>query len=96
MDRLKNILEEQLNEELNQIIISNPKRAALAQKIKIRPVLLKDRLNFQVTEYKGKQVFHENMEKQAVIDYIINQMESFFGQLALELSLIHISEPTRP
>ena len=84
MDRLKNILEEQLNEELNQIIISNPKRAALAQKIKIRPVLLKDRLNFQVTEYKGKQVFHENMEKQAVIDYIINQMESFFGQLALE------------
>lgn len=84
MDRLKNILEEQLNEELNQIIISNPKRAALAQKIKIRPVLLRDRLNFQVTEYKGKQVFHENMEKQAAIDYIINQMEGFFGQLALE------------
>lgn len=84
MDRLKNILEEQLNEELNQIIISNPKRVALAQKIKIRPVLLKEQLDFQVTEYKGKQVFHENMEKQAAMDYIIKQMESFFGQMALE------------
>ena len=84
MERLKNILEEQLNTELSQIIISNPRRAALAQKVKIRPVLLKDQLNFQVTEYKGKQVFHENLEKQATIVYIIEQMEKFFGQMVLE------------
>jgi SAM-dependent methyltransferase len=84
MKRLKNILEEQLNTELSQIIISNPRRAALAQKVKIRPVLLKDQLNFQVTEYKGKQVFHENLEKQAAIVYITEQMEKFFGQMVLE------------
>ena len=84
MERLKNILEEQLNKELSQIIISNPRRAALAQKVKIRPVLLKDQLNFQVTEYKGKQVFHENLEKQATIVYITEQMEKFFGQMVLE------------
>ena len=84
MERLKNILEEQLNTELSQIIISNPRRAALAQKVKIRPVLLKDQLNFQVTEYKGKQVFHENLEKQATVVYIIEQMEKFFGQMVLE------------
>lgn len=84
MERLKNILDEQLSEELSQIIISNPRRAALVQKVKIRPVLLKDVLNFQVTEYKGKQVFHENMEKQAAAQYITDQMENFFGQLVLE------------
>ena len=84
MERLKNILEEQLNENLSQIVISNPRRMALAQKIKIRPVLLKEQLNFQVTEYKGKQVFHENMEKQAVAAYVIEQMENFFGQMVLE------------
>ena len=84
MERLKHILEEQLNEQLSQIIISNPRRAALAQKVKIRPVLLKDQLNFQVTEYKGKQVFHENMEKPAASQYIITQMENFFGQMVLE------------
>lgn len=84
MERLKNILEEQLSTELSQIVISNPKRAALAQKIKIRPVLLKDVLNFQVTEYKGKQVFHENLEKSAAITYITEQLENFFGQMVLE------------
>ena len=84
MERLKNILEEQLSEELAQIIISNPRRAALAQKIKIRPVLLKDELNFQITEYKGKQVFHENLKKEDTSEYIINQMENFFGQMVLE------------
>ena len=84
MERLRHILEEQLNEQLSQIIISNPRRAALAQKVKIRPVLLKDQLNFQVTEYKGKQVFHENMEKSAASEYIITQMENFFGQMVLE------------
>ena len=86
MERLKNILEEQLSEELAQIIISNPRRAALAQKIKIRPVLLKDELNFQITEYKGKQVFHENLKKEGISEYIINQMENFFGQMVLESS----------
>lgn len=84
MERLKHILEEQLDENLSQIIISNPRRAALAQKVKIRPVLLKEQLNFQVTEYKGKQVFHENMEKQSVEEYIITQMSDFFGQMVLE------------
>jgi SAM-dependent methyltransferase len=52
--------------------------------VKIRPVLLKEQLNFQVTEYKGKQVFHENMEKQSVEEYIITQMSDFFGQMVLE------------
>ena len=84
MERLKVILEEQLNEQLSQIIISNPRRAALAQKVKIRPVLLKDVLNFQVTEYKGKQVFHENIDKEQAIKYITEQLEQFFGQMVLE------------
>lgn len=84
MERLKNILEEQLTADLSQIIISNPRRAALAQKVKIRPVLLKEELNFQVTEYKGKQVFHENLKKQEASDYIADQMENFFGQMVLE------------
>ena len=84
MERLKKILEEQLNAELSQLIISNPRRAALAQKVKIRPVLLKEQLSFQVTEYKGKQVFHENLSKEQAIVYIIEQMEKFFGQMLLE------------
>lgn len=86
MERLNNILEEQLNKDLVRILISNPRRAALAQKVKIRPVLLKEQLYFQVTEYRGKQVFHENMEKSEAKCYIVEQMTGFFGQLELESS----------
>lgn len=86
MDRLKHILEEQLTGELRLIVISNPRRAAVAQKVKIRPVLLKEELYFQVTEYKGKQVFHENMKKPEASDYIVTQMEQSFGQMSLESS----------
>ncbi len=84
MEKLKHILEEQLNEELSQIIISNPRRAALASKVKIRPVMLKDSLYFQITEYKGKQVFHENLGKPEAVEYIVEQMAHFFGQMVLE------------
>ncbi len=84
MERLNNILEEQLTAELSQIIISNPRRAAIAQKVKIRPVLLKENLNFQVTEYRGKQVFHENLEKEAAISYITEQLTASFGQMELQ------------
>ena len=84
MERLKHILEEQLDENLSRIIISNPRRAGLAQKVTVRPVLLKDRLSFQIAEYKGKQVFHENPEKTEAIEKILSFMEGGFGQLELE------------
>lgn len=66
------------------IVVSNPRRAAIAQKIKLRPVLLKERLNFQLTKYQGKQVFHENLEKSEAVAYLLEQMEHSFGQLVLE------------
>lgn len=84
MERLKNILDEQLNSELSRIILSNPRRMAHDQKVTVRPVLLKDKLNFQVTRYRGKQVFHENMEKEPLITYLAEEMEHSFGQLVLE------------
>lgn len=84
MERLKNILDEQLDKELSRIIISNPRRMALDQKVTVRPVLLKDKLNFQVARYRGKQVFHENMEKEALIAWVVGEMEHSFGQLELE------------
>lgn len=92
MERLNNILEEQLNKDLVRILISNPRRMALAQKIKIRPVLLKEQLYFQVTEYRGKQVFHENMESSEAKYYIMEQMAGAFGQMELESSqkLVHM------
>ena len=53
MERLRGILEGKINENLIQMILSNPKENNGIKKIKIRPVLLKEKLYFQMTEYVG-------------------------------------------
>lgn len=80
MDKLKNLLEELMNEELIQIILSNSKDADRAQKAKIRPVRIKEELLFQETVYRGTQVFHNNYSKQEMCEKILQDMESLFKQ----------------
>ena len=60
MEELKILLQKILNKDLQQIILSNSRNPEQIQKIKIRPVLIRDELLFQETRYKGTQVFHEN------------------------------------
>ena len=66
--KFEQILEEICNTDFVDGIISNATKATDITKIKIRPVLLKGTLKFQVTKYKGKQVFHENMDKEQLLN----------------------------
>ena len=61
-----NVLSEILNIDFIDGIISNSTNKEELSKIKIRPVLLKEQLFFQITKYCGKQVFHSNLEKDAL------------------------------
>ena len=49
MDELGRLLEEILNMDLQQIVLSNTRDAAQGTKVKVRPVLLKGELFFQET-----------------------------------------------
>lgn len=62
------VLEETLNIDLLDIIISNPVKKDGVTKIKIRPILLQGTLLFQVEQFVGKQVFHSNIEKEVVME----------------------------
>ena len=92
MERIKQILEEKLNTDLLQIVLSDPRKkpetfgnaqgmekdkALLASKVKIRPVQKKDRLFFQMTSYVGTQVFHTNYEKEELIAEIMLLLADF-------------------
>ena len=86
MERLKELLKEALNENLKQLIISNPRKknpsdwdCILASKIKVRPVLMANGLKFQESRFVGQQVFHANYDKPELIDIIIEEMEMNFG-----------------
>lgn len=80
MEEFKTLLEEYLNDSLYQMVISGPcaregkketKGHSLhqpAQKRKVRPLLQKNELLFQVSSYGKSQVFHENLTKEEAIE----------------------------
>ncbi|MGN0170970.1 MAG: class I SAM-dependent methyltransferase [Lachnospiraceae bacterium] len=77
MDELKELLESQMNDQLQQIVISNPRQKGGVKKIHIRPILLQNKLCFQVANYTEKQVFHENLAVEDALKTILHQMEGF-------------------
>ena len=70
MNELRNLLLNTINQELNQVILSNSQDKEYASKVKIRPVMIKGVLCFQETIYRGTQVFHENFSAQEIIGRI--------------------------
>ena len=60
MDEIRKLLDDVINEELVQIVLSNTRDAGQGTKVKVRPVLLKEELLFHETLYLGTQVFHKN------------------------------------
>jgi len=63
-EQIKEIIEQLFQIDFIDGIISNPSKGESVTKVKIRPMLLKDRLKFQLTTYSGKQVFHKNVSKE--------------------------------
>ena len=76
----RDILDKVLNKNLVEIVLSNPRVKSGATKVKIRPVMIKDRLMFQETTYIGTQVFHENRLADEMKVKIIEAMEGQFKQ----------------
>ena len=88
MMEIKVLCEEYIGKELYQIIISNPQKLSDISKVKIRPIMLKNTIVFQVTEYKGAQVFHENYEKEALIEKIEKYLKENFKQMELTTTTV--------
>lgn len=78
------VLEQALTKELQGITISNARKKDLGEKIKVRPVLLKDKLHFQVTFYQGTKVIHKNYTKEQLLPEITQWMQQYFKQLQAE------------
>ena len=79
MERIKDFLDEQLG----QIILSNSRRKEEVSKVRVRPLLLQEKLVFQVEEFRGKQAFHQNLMKDEAYEYLQNAMSDTFRQMKL-------------
>ena len=58
MDELQVLLQDHLNIEFRRAVLSNPKRKEEAEKIKVRPLLQKGKLIFQIETFCSHQAFH--------------------------------------
>lgn len=80
---MQGMLDYFMNEQLNQMILSNPNDRDGVLKIKIRPVLLKGTLRYQAEEFAGNQVFHKNFSADEVKKYIEEQLQMNLRQAEL-------------
>lgn len=79
-EQLAKLMRETVDDGLYQIILSNPREKEGASKIKIRPVMIKGRLLFQQTIYRGTKVYHENLDRDEAIRHIGAALENAFRQ----------------
>jgi SAM-dependent methyltransferase len=83
---LRELLELMVNEDLEQIVLSDTVSSEIGSKVRIRPILLKDGLYFQFSKYSGKQIFHTNLRKAETIDRIDSYLSGWFRQAQLRSS----------
>lgn len=80
MEEYREIFRQTLNEKLIQITLSNTRDASRAEKVRIRPVMIRGNLVFQETRCVGTQVFHKNLEAGPLADKLENDMKVLFRQ----------------
>lgn len=90
-EQLIDILNEVINEDFTQAILSNPLDSEKGTKIKIRPVMLKDTLCFQETIYKGTQVFHSNYSVEEIKDKIYLYISEQFKQTEISTLISNVT-----
>lgn len=91
-DELIGALQYFLDERMNQAIFSNSCDKEQMIKAKLRPLLVKQNLVFQVEEFKGAQAFHKNMTKEEAISYTCRLLDGTFRQMELssQSGCIHV------
>lgn len=80
MEKLLQLIDEIQWEKLVEGVISDKRNKAEVQKIKLRPVVIKNTFLIQVTEYIGKQVIHDNKTIEAIREYIYVSLRDNFKQ----------------
>lgn len=77
---IRHIFEETINTELDSIIISNSTDKTVAEKVKIRPVMIKGDILYQASEFIGVKVFHSNYSREELLNQLPRWFEGLFRQ----------------
>ena len=84
MEELKKLLDTILNDELQMMILSAPRKKESYLRVRIRPVEYRGALVFQAACWDGKKEFHTNNTKEEMIQKVLAWMELDYRQLQAE------------
>lgn len=86
MENLRKILNDYINndEMILNVTASNPRNKEKIQKLRIRPVLKKEKLLYQAESFIGTKAYHRNVMPQELPDLIVEALTQDFKQLELE------------
>ena len=84
MEELRKILEQTLNDQMLHATVSGKRHGDQADKVKIRPILLKGSLYFQTAVSDGKKEFHRNYEKEELLDQLSSWLLQDYKQIQLD------------
>lgn len=74
-NNLENLFMDIINESLVEMIVSHSTDPDRCGKIKIRPVLIRETLHFQASEYRGSKVYHSNYGKEELVSMLKTWIE---------------------
>ena len=77
MRTIREFLEEQINEQLIQAVLSGRRTGEGPSKVKLRPVELKGKIWYQASATEGPKVYHKNYSREEIIDYLESSMGEF-------------------
>ncbi|MCF2684117.1 class I SAM-dependent methyltransferase, partial [Faecalicatena contorta] len=75
-NELRILLQDNLNIEFISATLSNPRQKEGTVRVKVRPVLKKDKLFFQRESFRNNQTFHQNVGPEETIELIMEYMEN--------------------
>ena len=76
MVNLKLLLQENLNQEFLAAVLSAPRDKSGVEKVKVRPLLKRGKLVFQLESFCNRQAFHENLSAEEAADRIFEYMQN--------------------
>ena len=89
MEELRQLLENSLNDELLQSVLSGQRTKEAPVKVKVRPLMHRGSLVFQASLWDGKKEFHKNYEKEEMTAALLAWMSRDFKQMQLDTTAMN-------
>ncbi len=86
---VKEAIAKSLEEGLQRAVLSNAPKSAELSKVKVHPVVIGGKQQYQIEEYRGTQVFHENGNEEVVAERVGAWLEEGCFKQAEFLSVFH-------